>query len=82
MFLLCENCIDNVQVKEREEILVSLRKCVKEAVKNIYKIKNKTDEEANNAGGEVFSFGSSSLSFDNIIIYYNTSFVNTYFKYF
>ena len=44
--------------KKREEILFSLKKCVKEAVKNIYKAKNKTDEEANNAGGGVFSFGS------------------------
>ena len=44
--------------KKREEILVSLKKCVKEAVKNIYKDKGKTDEEANSAGGGVFSFGS------------------------
>ena len=44
--------------KKREEILVSLKKCVKEAVKNIYKKKGKTDEEANTAGGGVFSFGS------------------------
>ena len=44
--------------KKREEILVSLRKCVKEAVKNIYKQKGKSDEEANSAGGGVFSFGS------------------------
>ena len=44
--------------KKREEILVSLKKCVIEAVKNIYKEKGKTDEEANSAGGGVFSFGS------------------------
>ena len=44
--------------KKREEILVSLKKCVKDAVKQIYKNKEKTDEEANSAGGGVFSFGS------------------------
>ena len=44
--------------KKREEVLISLKKCVKEAVKNIYKSKGKTDEEANSAGGGVFSFGS------------------------
>ena len=44
--------------KKREEILISLKKCVIEAVKNMYKAKGKSDEEANNAGGGVFSFGS------------------------
>ena len=44
--------------KKREEILISLKKCVIEAVKKIYKDKGKTDEEANSAGGGVFSFGS------------------------
>ena len=44
--------------KKREEILVSLKECVKQAVKNIYKSKGKTDEEANTAGGGVFTFGS------------------------
>ena len=44
--------------KKREEILFSLKKCVIQAVKNIYKAKGKTDEEANSAGGGVFSFGS------------------------
>jgi poly(A) polymerase len=44
--------------KKREEVLVSLKTCVKEAVKNIYKSKGKTEEEANLAGGGVFSFGS------------------------
>ena len=44
--------------KKREEVLVSLKKCVTEAVKNIYKAKGKTDEEAKSAGGGVFSFGS------------------------
>ena len=44
--------------KKREEVLVSLKKCVKEAVKSIYKANKKTDEEANNAGGGLFSFGS------------------------
>ena len=43
---------------KREEILISLKKCVKEAVKNVYKSNGKTDEEANSAGGGVFSFGS------------------------
>ena len=46
---------------KRQEILFSLRNCVKEAVKNIYKDKGKTDEEANNAGGDVFPFGSYKL---------------------
>ena len=44
--------------KKREEILNSLKRCVREAVKNLYKKKGKTDEEANSAGGGVFSFGS------------------------
>jgi len=44
--------------KKREEVLIVLKKCVKDAVKNIYKAKGKTDEEANSAGGSVFSFGS------------------------
>ena len=43
---------------KREEILISLKKCVIEAVKNVYKQKGKSDEEANSAGGGVFSFGS------------------------
>ena len=43
---------------KREEILISLKKCVLEAVKNVYKAKGKTDEEANSAGGGLFSFGS------------------------
>ena len=43
---------------KREEILRSLKDCVIEAVKNMYKAKGKTDEEAKNAGGGVFSFGS------------------------
>ena len=43
---------------KREEILISLKKCVIEAVKNVYKAKGKTDEEANSAGGGLFSFGS------------------------
>ena len=47
--------------RKREEILFSLRNCVKEAVKNIYLNKHKTIEEANSAGGEVFSFGSYKL---------------------
>ena len=44
--------------KKRQEILISLKKCVKEAVKNLYKSKGKSDEEAENAGGGVFPFGS------------------------
>ena len=44
--------------QKRQEILFSLKKCVKQAVKNIYKAKGKTDEEANSAGGGVFPFGS------------------------
>ena len=44
--------------KKREEIVVSLNNCAKEAVKNLFKNKNKSDEEANNAGGAVFPFGS------------------------
>ena len=43
---------------KREEILRSLKNCVIEAVKNMYKAKGKSDEEAKNAGGGVFSFGS------------------------
>ena len=48
----------NEESNKREEILISLKRCVIQAVKNIYKAKGKTDEEANNAGGGVFSFGS------------------------
>ena len=43
---------------KRQEILVTLKKCVIQAVKNTFKASGKSDEEANNAGGSVFSFGS------------------------
>lgn len=54
-FNLYENEEDT---RKREEVLISLNNCVKRAVYNIFKAKGKSDAEANEAGGGVFTFGS------------------------
>ena len=51
----------NEESKKREEILIILKKCVIEAVKKMFKAKGKSDEETNNAGGIVYTFGSYGL---------------------
>lgn len=44
--------------KKREEVLLYLKNCLKESIKTIYKKNGKTESEAEDAGGAVFSFGS------------------------